>query len=208
MKKVTLFSALLLPVYAFAQESAVVPKSSENTPMTDINDIVSPIYTGLSGALKEGLVYGGAGLLVVGLSLLGLWLWFRRKQGPKNVCVVVEPAEIVALKAFETLAPLRHSDGKAFYFELSEALRHYIKGRFFINASEMTAEEFLASLGSIDLEAGQRDYLKEMTLHGEPVKFAGQMASLQVMDADLNGARRFVMETTPRPQEDQERKDS
>ena len=187
---------LLIPTLAFAQNEATVMPTAEKAPMTDIHDIVAPVFTGLSGAMKETMVYGGVALLVLGLLLFGLWLWFRRKQGPKEAQVFVQPPEVMAKMAFDRLEPLMHTNGKAFYFELSEAVRHYIKGRFAINAPEMTAEEFLASLSGLALPQEESRYLKQLTAHAEPVKFAGQTGSTAIMTEDLEGARHFVTRTT------------
>ena len=183
--------------------AAAVPKAVEKAPMTDIHDIASPFFVGLSEGTKKAMLFGGVAALLVLLILVGLWLWFRRKQGAKKVAEFFQPPEVLANMALDRLEPLMDRDGKAFYFELSEVTKHYLKGRFGLNAPEMTAEELLPQLPGLAVTADQKRQISTLFSHAEPVKYAGMSPEQGAMVGDITAVRAFVAETTPRAEDAQ-----
>lgn len=200
-----LFLGLLAMVSLAVAEEALQPLSPpsmatevvEKAPMADIHDIAPPLFMGLSSAAKEAMMVGWLVLVVVILGLLGLWLWFRRKQGTKREATFFQPPEVMAHMALDRIAPLMDRDGKAFYFELSEVVKHYLKGRFRLNAPEMTAEELLLKLPVLSVTLEQKRAVSTLFSHAEPVKFAGVIPDFKAMVGDLAAMRHFVTETTP-----------
>jgi len=176
---------------------SAVPQAVEKAPMTDIHDIAPPLFTGLSSGAKKAMLYGGIVLGVVLLVLVGLWLWFRRKQGPKKASEIYQPPDVLALMALDRIEALMGRDGKAFYFELSEAAKHYLKGRFGLNAPEMTAEELLPRLTGLPVTPAQKKTVSTLFAHAEPVKFAGLTPDAKTMAEDFSAIRSFVTETAP-----------
>ena len=177
--------------------SSAAPQSVEQAPMTDIHDIAPPLFTGLSSGAKTAMLYGGIALGVVLLVLTGLWLWFRRKQGPKKTPEIYQPPDVLALMALDRMEALMDRDGKAFYFELSEAAKHYLKGRFGLDAPEMTAEELLPRLTKLPVTPDQKKAVSSLFAHAEPVKFAGLVPDANTMAEDFSAIRSFVTETAP-----------
>jgi|GEM_PF-1363959 len=198
--------ALVLQIIAptlYAGEATQVPltpaapqqQSVGPAPMTDIHDIALPLFTGLSSGVKKAMLFGGIAAGVALLLLVGLWLWFRRKQGVKKAAEIIQPPDVLANMALDRIEPLMSRDGKAFYFELSEATKHYLKGRFGLDAPEMTAEELLPKLPDLPVTLEQKKCVSTLFTHAEPVKFAGVTPDHNAMVEDLSAIRCFVTET-------------
>ncbi|VFQ47066.1 hypothetical protein [Desulfoluna butyratoxydans] len=185
-----------------ADSRAIAPQAPDKAPMTDIHDIAPPRFTGLSSGVKKAMLYGGIVLGVVILVLIGLWLWFRRKQGPKKAPEIYQPPDALALMALDRIEALMGQDGKAFYFELSETAKHYLKGRFGLDAPEMTVEELLPALSGLPVSPEQKKTVSGLFTHAEPVKFAGLAPDAGIMAEDFSAIRRFVTDTAQKPDED------
>jgi len=181
---------------------APLQQGVDPAPMTDIHDIALPLFTGLSSGVKKAMLFGGIAAGVALLVLVGLWLWFRRKQGIKKAAEIIQPPDVLANMALDRIEPLMSRDGKAFYFELSEATKHYLKGRFGIDAPEMTAEELLPMLPDLPVTTEQKRCVSTLFTHAEPVKFAGVTPEYGAMVEDLSAMRGFVAETAAEEEED------
>ncbi|BCS96733.1 hypothetical protein DSLASN_23650 [Desulfoluna limicola] len=199
-----LMTLFLLAAPLYADEASQAPlapsmpqQAMEQAPMTDIHDIAPPLFTGLSSGVKKAMLFGGIAAGVSLLVLVGLWLWFRRKQGIKKAAEIIQPPDVLANMALARIEPLMSRDGKAFYFELSEATKHYLKGRFGLNAPEMTAEELLPKLPDLPVTAEQKKRVSTLFTHAEPVKFAGAAPDHNAMVEDFSAIRCFVAETAP-----------
>ena len=88
------------------------------------------------------------------------------------------------------------SDGKAFYFRLSLALREYIGRRFSINAAEMTSEELFPVLRSLPLEEDLASDARRFFGYSDPVKYAGAVPERTRMERHIKFVRLFVKKTT------------
>lgn len=83
---------------------------------------------------------------------------------------------------------------KAYYTQLTDALRQYIKERFGFNAMEMTSSEIIVHLQ----QAGDRemiDELKELFFTADLVKFAKYSAMMNENDLNLVNAINFIDRT-------------
>ena len=84
----------------------------------------------------------------------------------------------------------------AFYLALTDIVRCYIEKRFTLRAAEQTTPEFLDSLGGDSrLEKAHRDMLREFLAGADVIKFARGESTQREMEASLEEARRFVVET-------------
>ncbi len=162
-------------------------------PMTDIHDIKPVVDVGLDSAL---LLYVVAGLVIAVLAgCLIYYLLRRRKNEIITVESVLQPEEI-ARRLLEELSGSETISSREFYFHLSAILRGYIKGRFNINAPEMTTEEVLPRIDKIDLDRKLRQDIKKLLSRADPIKFAGLHAATDQMEEDLLLVKNFVKCTT------------
>lgn len=140
-------------------------------------------------------------VLVLLICILLAYLTIRLKQNKPIVSririVKKLPPHKKALDAIGKLKSERMAstdDQKAYYTQLTDALRQYIKERFGFNAMEMTSSEILHNLQS----AGDRkmiDELKELFLTADLVKFAKYSTLLNENDMNLVNAVNFIDQT-------------
>jgi hypothetical protein len=107
------------------------------------------------------------------------------------------PPHTLAMKEIERIKSeklAQREEAKAYYTELTDALRTYIKERFGFNALEMTSGEIIEQLLRLKDEAAIAD-LKELFLTADLVKFAKHHPLLNENDANLLNAIDFINQT-------------
>jgi hypothetical protein len=141
----------------------------------------------------------GVALAVV-LSLLGGALYFHRR-GRRGL---EEPAIPPHERAFEFLRALRETDFddpaavRRFYFSISEAIREYVEGRFGLNATDLTTEEIVSALPTLeDLDGEERGSLRLFLVDTDQVKFADHEPSQPEIEETYERALGFVETTRP-----------
>ncbi|MGH7450678.1 MAG: hypothetical protein ACRENG_05000, partial [bacterium] len=164
----------------------------------DIRDIKSPweLPRDWKLIIRIGLIV----LAILLLAAAGFYYW-RKKQG-KGILPerkeLPRPAHEVALEA---LRKLRESDLlatgqiKAFYIELSEIVRRYIEGRYFVPALELTTGELMDDLKQVTLESEARNLLRGLLEMSDLVKFAKYAPANEEHERALQLVESFV-ETT------------
>ena len=143
---------------------------------------------------REPVASASIALLFLALALAGAWWWLRRKQTPS-----VESAHA---RALERLARLRQypreneADIDAFFVELSGLVRTYVEDRFGLHAPELTTEEFLISARDTDqLAPADREFLGDLLIEADQVKFAHRLPVAGTMDATLSAVAAFLART-------------
>ena len=113
--------------------------------------------------------------------------------------------------AFEALNRLRSTDFddpaavRLFYFQISEVVRAYVEGRFGMNATDLTTEEILASLESLDqLSVNQNEVLRGFLMDTDQVKFAHREPGGSDIEHVYEQALGFVESTRPVVEEETE----
>ncbi len=140
----------------------------------------------------------GGGLLLVAAA--GYWWWRKKKAagGPIFRKEVIRPAHEIAREELEVLLQsdlLARQQYKAFYSILSDILRRYIEGRFFIRALEETTEELAASLRSADIPEPQTTIAIEALRDCDLVKFARYLPAGTETQATVERVRNFIEQT-------------
>ncbi len=170
----------------------------------------------------EGAVAGGPGATGRGYS--GLWYWllgiaiaaaalaaliFRLRgrdtlpagQSAKDAWVIAK--ERLAALAERNLPQLGKYD--AYHVDLSSILRYYIEGRFQVHAPERTTPEFLAEIsGKGYFSPDQEVFLARFLRLCDRVKFAQFRPDIEAMTLSFGEVERFVEETIPRPEPEEE----
>jgi hypothetical protein len=132
--------------------------------------------------------------------LLALLLFRLLRRSHRHLSAPPVPALSPVRRALKNLGDLKDVDaldGRLFYFRLSAILREYLRGRFGLNAPEMTIEELLPRIRELDLPADLRGTLRSLLRNAEPIKFGGAPAVTRQMEQDLASAVAFVRETDP-----------
>ncbi len=159
-----------------------------------LHDIRPPEPAGFDPAIFWWIL---AAVLVVLLLLVFLYLWKRRKRPMRHTLTPSLPPETTALKSLDELADVERIEGKIFYFRLSAILRNYLRGRYGINAPEMTTEELIPKLERLHTDQDLVQELKNFFRTADPVKYADTPPVQRKMREDLGFARKFVNATTP-----------
>ncbi|MCO5062483.1 MAG: hypothetical protein M9963_10915 [Kiritimatiellae bacterium] len=143
--------------------------------------------------------------VVVLLSLLVALLVraLRRKRNKPAPAEVALPPHEVALRALRALRAKGWPDShgiEAFYVELTQIVRRFLEGAFFLRAPEQTTEEFIrAAATARGLQAEHKQLVFAFLEQSDLVKFAKHEPAQSDMEAALAAAERLVTETQPPP---------
>jgi len=136
--------------------------------------------------------------VLIAVMIVGAYRWwFHHPAEP----VIVEAPHERALRELDELAA-RNLPNKGlvldFYVLLSDAVRHYVEGRFGIHAPEQTTKEFLAAARHHPhiIDDHQR-LLASFLRAADMVKYAAQRPGPNECDRGLDAARGFVLESLP-----------
>ncbi len=160
--------------------------------LQDIHDIKPPVPLPAFGA-EEWLYPLLMGLALIGL-ITGLILFLRRRRrkGAQDLQMPLLSPEERADRALDELREVERFRGKEFYFRLTMILREYIRGKYSINAPEMTTEELLPHLKRLPLDEKSQQEIRKMLLDADPVKFADQGTTENRMRRDHGRVRELV----------------
>jgi hypothetical protein len=142
----------------------------------DIRDVKPPMDIPLDRWRLAARI--GIGLAALGLAAAALWWLKRRRLRPGAAPGRAEAARPPHETALEALDALNASDlldrgeVKAFYIELSEIIRRYIGGRYFVVAMEMTTTEVLEGLEAAGVPAETFGLFESFFRACDLVKFA------------------------------------
>jgi hypothetical protein len=184
---------LMLGAHAFAQgpsvQQTVSPPNGVNASSEDIRDIRGPKPIASPWVIPLLAI---AGILVAG-SGYAAWQWDRRRRHS----VVKLPSQIALERLQRARAFMHPSGGREFSIAVSGIVRDYIESRFQVMAAHRTTDEFLHdSLESADsLLAAHRELLADFLQSCDLAKFGGWNLPQPDMEAMLQGARRFVIES-------------
>jgi len=157
----------------------VTSVATTNDTFAGIRDIKGPvdIQALIKKKSKMFLIVIAAALLTT----LIIIILVRKRKEVKKVVIPPTPAHIIAYNALKNLDEkhlIEKNHIKAFYYELSNILRHYIEDRFTIKAPERTTEEFLHELNNDKTFPEEyRALLKKFLIESDLVKFANYNAT-------------------------------
>ena len=150
------------------------------------------------------LIYIACGVAAAGIGAIIALLVKRRMRARKPAAPVVpkRPAHEVAMEKLDRLGGLLATGGdlRVFYFDLSEAIREYLGGRFGFESLEMTTEELVAAMERVPLERSRGVVSSEIEgwlSSCDLVKFAKVFPSAEQARGALETAIRLVAATRP-----------
>ncbi len=141
----------------------------------DIRDVKAPLE--IPRDWRQIMFTAAIAVTVLAIAAL-IYVWWRRRQGKSLIPTRQEPprpAHEVALEALEKLRAsdlLQRGEFKIFYSELSDIIRRYIEGRYFVIALEMTTSQLLDNLRSADVDAEISELIRTLLEQCDLVKFA------------------------------------
>ena len=154
----------------------IVVESLQPSEEGDIRDIKSPLelerdYT--------RLIRIGAVVLVLLLIAVLIYYLIRRRRAGKSLIPIREkpprPPHEIALDDLDKLTKsdlFEKGEIKLFYIEISDIIRRYIEGRFYIVAVEMTTTELLQNMNEAEIDEDIVQMVAEFLHQCDFVKFA------------------------------------
>ena len=167
-----------------------------DTATFEVHDIKGQIRYPVT--FKEVAPWIAAGLVLIGLIWLAVWLIMRYRRNHNPEFMHKDPAHIVALRKLDKYrgnAMWAPEKQKAFYSGVTDALREYISERYGVGAMEMTTAELFKDLKDTDVPKELAAELKELFERADFVKFAKFTASDEDNASVLPVAVKFVTST-------------
>ncbi len=163
----------------------------------DIKPIVDPLDPGMDWRII--VLYILAGLLVIGIIIVGYLLWKRysknRKEQVMEPIVIKRPSWEIAI---ENLAQLQkedlpgRGDVKEYYSSLSNIIRLFISDQLEIDALELTTEELAAVLSRKSIKSEARQVLFKVLELSDSVKFAKYNPEVADHEKAMRQANEFI----------------
>ncbi len=150
-------------------------------------------------------ILGGA-LVVALLTLLGRYLWSRRRPRPGPPPPPPRPAEEIALEKLEALERaglVEEGRLKEYHVRMSEAVREYLGNRYGFDSLEMSTQELRAALKRTHIETWAFERACELLEETDLVKFAKYVLGEEESKTLLARAVDLVRRTTPRSNSDE-----
>jgi len=142
----------------------------------DIRDIKSPLE--IERDWIRVIRFVAAGVIIVLIGVLVFLYIKRRKEGksliPRSDKPKRPPHEI-ALEELEQLLQeelVEKGEIKQFYIRISEIIRSYIEGRFFIIAIEMTTTQLIDTMRDAEVDDEHVQFVEDFLIQCDLVKFA------------------------------------
>ncbi len=166
--------------------------------VTDIRDIKPPLS--IARDWTPYYLYGGLGLLVLCLPAAGYWYYKRRRAGKPLLPEKkrIRPAHEIALEALDELAGsslAEDGDIKEYHIRISDIIRRYIQGRYYIPAPEMTTDQAAEALRYTGIREEIREEIHEFLSGCDLVKFAKVIPSLESVRRTTDQAYEIVNKT-------------
>ncbi|MDZ7331727.1 MAG: BatD family protein [candidate division KSB1 bacterium] len=158
------------------EQIKIVVESLKPSEAGDIRDIKPPLV--IERDWKQYIRYAIAAMIVLAIGILSYIVIQRIRQG-KGLIPRAEkpprPPHEVALEALEQLLQaslLQTGEIKQFYIRISEIIRRYIEGRYFIPAIEMTTTQLIDAMIEAEIESEVVQLVEDFLLACDLVKFA------------------------------------
>lgn len=153
--------------------------------------------------IKSYLLWGLLALVVLVALLVALDRYLKargRRLGNLFKPAPPQPPHVIAIAALEALHHQKlwqNNKHKLYYSLLTEILRTYIDGRWGVSAMEMTSDEIIAAMRSVELPDKARMDLTAILRDADLVKFAKFAPEAEQNENDYQKAYYFVEETKP-----------
>lgn len=165
----------------------------------DIRDIKPPLEIELDWMRIMRFVV--AGLIIVLIGILIFFYFKRRKEG-KSLLPHREkpkrPPHEIALEELEQLLQeqlLEKGEIKQFYIRISEIIRRYVEGRFFIVAIEMTTAQLIDTMIEAEVEKEDVQLVEDFLMQCDLVKFAKYIPTSEEHQKVIDQAFEIVNKT-------------
>ena len=162
---------------------------------------------------KEVLPWAAIVLAVVGILYLIYYLQKHRKAKDKVVVEKKKPTVPAIVTARAKLADMRNNESwnslkiKDYYTDLTDIAREYLEGQFAIDAVEMTTDEIMAEVNTLNLQDFVKMKLQDTLITADLVKFAKANPSKDENEQSFKDINLFVEDSYAYFQEEKKKKE-
>jgi hypothetical protein len=170
----------------------------------DIRDIKPPFE--IERDWKSIIRISAAALAIILIGILIFYFIKRRREGKSLLPMREKPARPsheVALEALDNLVKsslLADGELKQFYIQLSDIIRTYVEGRYFIIALEMTTGQLISTMRQSNIESEVIQLIENFLVTCDFVKFAKYRPTQEETDVIVTQAYDIVNTTKLLPQ--------
>lgn len=165
----------------------------------DIRDIKPPLVIEKDWMRIIRFVVAGALIVLIGILI---FLYIKRRKEGKSLIPRREkpkrPPHEIALEELELLLQdelLEKGEVKQFYIRISEIIRRYIEGRFFIIAIEMTTTQLIDNMNEAEIEKEDVQLVEDFLMQCDLVKFAKYIPTSAENQKVINQAFEIINKT-------------
>ena len=161
---------------------------------------------------SKTLVYIAGGILILGVLGILIYYFFKRR-GTESEALPLTPPHERALSELEKLKKgipslSDYSQRKSFYFSLSDIVRSYVEDSYEFPAKERTQEEIRRDIDLLNsVKPPQQKVFLGILKEADLVKFANIEKSEEEGEVLLQDAKRFVLETMPKKEDEKEKEE-
>ncbi|MBF0235421.1 MAG: hypothetical protein HQK65_20655 [Desulfamplus sp.] len=164
--------------------------------MQDIHDIKPPVQVGIDPVIfKIAFAILAVILLAVAGYLLFRYIKKRMNKNTKDNMPLLPPplpADQAALRELYAISDLMLTEPRLYYFRLTALLKTFVGKIFTINAPEMTTQEIITALNTLDIEKAMTRAAKEFFLSSSMVKYAAVTPEMENMKSDEKFVKSFI----------------
>jgi hypothetical protein len=164
----------------------------------ELRDIKQPLNIPYNYFFLISIIIIGLLLIVIGFLAYKIYKKRKEKGYLFKAPEPPRPAHEVAWESLEELLTknlIEQGKIKEFYSELSEIIRRYIEGRYYLAALEETSAEILAEMKEQDIGQDLYNHLQELLELSDLVKFAKYLPTKEENTTAPENAGEFINQT-------------
>jgi hypothetical protein len=164
----------------------------------ELRDIKQPVDIPYNYFFLVSVIIIGLLLIVIGFLVYKFYKKRKEKGYLFKVPEPLRPAHEIALESLDELLArdlIEQGKIKEFYITLSDIIRRYMEGRYYISALEETSAEILVEMRGQDITQDLYEKLKELLELSDLVKFAKYLPTDEENKNAPENTRQFINET-------------
>jgi len=162
----------------------------------DIHGIRPPVQIGFDPGLLNIILMLAGGIVLISLLFFLIKKYVKKRKslaGPGYLPEPLAPYE-AAVKELDSLLQGQMNDPRLFYFDLTAVLRKYIGRSFGINAIEMTSQEFIRSINTLDFDRVLKKDIALFQTDCDPIKYAGIVPEQNRVKQDFSFVKGVIVQ--------------
>jgi len=164
--------------------------------LQDIHDIIPPVPVGIDPLIFK-VAFAIISIVCCAIAGYLLFRYLKKRLNKKResnppLLPPPLPADQAALRELSAISDLMLSEPRVYYFRLTALLKTFIGKMFKINAPEMTTQEIIAALNTIDIKREMISSAREFFISSSMIKYAAVTPGMEKARSDEEFVRSFI----------------